>query len=102
MRIECRVRGLDGAQALRGHCEDSLRLALGRVQTEVERVSLTLDDACPEGVRCRVRARLCEGGEPVLGEVHDGDPQAAIDGAADQVRRAVRRRLGLRRAPRGG
>ncbi|MEZ6185632.1 MAG: HPF/RaiA family ribosome-associated protein [Planctomycetota bacterium] len=101
MRIECKVHGFATGRELRQRCDRSLRLALGRLQTAIERVSVTLEDA-PDArdAHCRVRARLCVGGDPVLGEARDPDPLTAVDRAADRVRRGIRRRLELSREPR--
>ncbi|MGE0713578.1 MAG: HPF/RaiA family ribosome-associated protein [Planctomycetota bacterium] len=101
MRIEVHTRGLGDPRAARERTRRSLLFALGRFAPEVRRVTATVEDLDgPRGgadKRCRLRAVLRAGGEPLVSEDVDAQLHAAIDTAAERLGRAVARRLDRRR-----
>ena len=75
--------------------------ALGRFLGAVVLVRVTVEDVNgPRGgvdVRCKLRATLGKGGNPVLAEVLERDGIAAIDRASERLGRNLARRLSVKR-----
>ena len=85
MQVHFRSRGIPDSNLIRLRTERSLRFALGRFAGKVARVRATVEDVNgPKGgpdKRCRLRAVLSRGGDPILAEDLDRESFAAIDRA---------------------
>jgi ribosomal subunit interface protein len=96
MRVQVSARGLDTSGGLRTHVERRLRSGLGRfssriIDAPVTITSLRRSDGRSD-TRCRIEVRI-RGLAQVIVEEVGKDPYMAVDRAADEVRRAVARKL---------
>ena len=96
MEIRTTGSGIDVDSALDAYVRRSIRFALGRFSSRVERVSVVLShENGPDGgmvKTCCFRVRLL--GLPTVAiEQADFDVRAAVDRAADRIGRAVAIRL---------
>ena len=100
MTVDVQSVNFGSSQALFAHAERRIQSSLERFSRRIRRVSIRLwDENGPKGgrdMRCRVHVSLGPYGEVFI-EQHDADMYAAIDRAADRVKRTVRRTLNKRR-----
>jgi len=84
------------SDALFDHAHRRMSMCLDRFARRIKRVSVVLrDENGPKGgpdKRCQVRVEL-NNHRSVIVEQSDADVYAAIDRAADRVKRTVRRRI---------
>lgn len=97
-----RTIGVTLAPADRSYIRRRLGMKLGKFASDIERVSVRVEDINgPRGgidKRCRVKVVL-SGLPSVVVEKQEHATQAAVDGALDATERNVRKALGKRRAP---
>lgn len=90
MKIAVHARGFDLTQALKDHVTDKVTHAIGRFDTSVRGVEVTLEDINgPKGgrdKRCRIHVTGVPGNAAPV-EATDGDLYAAIDVAAEKTSR---------------
>ena len=96
MRLEVRVRDRELTEGLRAYVDRRLRFALSRFGRRIGLVTVRIADVNgPRGgvdKQCRIHAEVIPSGNVDLEET-DADLYAAIDRAADRVRRAIAREL---------
>lgn len=100
MDLNMRFVNIKSHAALRPAVERRLRFALGRFDNRIERADVLLSDVNgPRGgadQQCRMTLKL-RGGEPLVIEVTDVDPLAAVSRVAERAARRVRERVNRRR-----
>jgi len=109
MHLELRARHLPLDPRLRELCERHLLHSLGRLEDQIRRVQLWMEDLNgPRGgpdLRCRLRVCLRRGGALTV-ESLDARPEAAVGEVFDRARSALlrivqrRRSAPMRRHPR--
>jgi len=94
MKLELRVRHLTLDPAMRDSCDRHLLHSLGRLEEQIRRVQLWIEDLNgPRGgrdVRCCLRICLRRGGALTV-EAVDAVPQAAVSEVFDRARTALLR-----------
>lgn len=99
MDFEATTHGMNLDQSLRTYLEERLEHALGRFRHLVGRVDVQLrDEQRPrrgDASRCRVVVDMRRDGALVVEETR-ADPFAAVAGAMDRIRAAMRRRANRR------
>ncbi len=105
MELELHVRGTRFAQTLRRYAERRFRFALRRFTQHVKRLRIDVEDLNgPRGgvdKQCRILADVAPSGRLVLAE-KDAHLYAAMDRAADRLKRSVCRDIQRRHARRAG
>jgi len=105
MEIEVRETRGGASVEIREWAERRVLFAVGQFSTRVRSVAVLVgDENGPRGgidQTCRMQARLDHGG-PIVVEVADADPLAAISRAAERLGRRVRTFLDRERSARRG